>query len=221
MNKLINWLDKNHEKGLYELMTNQFYTAVLGSIIYIFFEWIYKLYLIKDYNTEILFRSIFLVSIIAFYISDYYYIKGSKPYRKWHFCFDIGFLVCMLFSVKFLNIEALKENINDLPPINLEGIKLCYLIFLTLYFIWDCRELYANRNIIISRNYYIEVVSWEVMSIIALIFIYSENESAEKLFTIITISTIWFCFISYRKSNHQIEDQKPVIADNSETPPLP
>ena len=44
MKKVIDWIDKEHSKGLYELMTNQIYTAVLGSIIYMFFDWGFSIY---------------------------------------------------------------------------------------------------------------------------------------------------------------------------------
>ena len=189
-----------HNEGLYELMTAQLYTAVLGSIIYLLFDWFYTVYNSEIFNIDILERTFLLLLVIAFYLSDYYYIKGSKPYRKWHFIFDLVFMTCMLISAKVLNVEQKDNNLNALPPINLYIIKKCFLTFLYLYLFWDIRELIAvfndNKE---QRGFYYEVILWEALSIISFS---SFSDNFFSISIVLLISTLWFCFISYRKLNH-------------------
>jgi hypothetical protein len=168
MKGFISWFDTKDNKGWHDLMTNQIYTAVLGSIIYMFFDWGYKVInyqeSISSYN-DIFLRTSFLFVGIIFYISDFYYIKGSEPYRKWHFLLDLIFMGCMLYSAKLLNIDS-EDKLNNLPPINIIGIVKSYLIFLTLYLLWDIRELIAVWNAKKDqKEYYFEVLLWEIISI--------------------------------------------------------
>ena len=205
MNKIWNWLDNGHTKGAYELMTNQIYTAVLGSIIYMLFDWGYKVFNNQITAPDIFIRTMFLVVGIAFYLSDYYYIKGSNPYRKWHFVFDLGFMICMLYSTKLLNVDSQSTELKMLSDKELIGINMSYIIFLILYLAWDIRELiYIWNKQTEQRNYYFEVIIWEVLSLLSLSFIYKKNECySVTLLIVLVVSTIWFCFLSYRKGEHK------------------
>jgi hypothetical protein len=200
MNKIWNWLDKGHSKSAYELMTNQIYTAVLGSIIYMLFDWCFNLYYNKIDAPDYLVRTMFLIIGVVFYLSDYYYIKGSNPYRNWHFVFDIIFMFCMLYSTKLLGLNSQSENTN-LSPNVLKEINVSYIIFLILYLIWDIRELIdiwiKSKE---QRKYYYEVVVWQTISIFTLFIIYLRQDgNPDALIIALSLSTTWFCFLSYRK----------------------
>jgi hypothetical protein len=202
---IIKWIDQDHNEDLHKLMTSQLYTAVLGSIIYIFFDWGYKVLIADDGLTEdILIRTLFLLVCIVFYISDFYYIDGSNPYRKWHFFLDFIFMACMFYSAKTLYVDA--SSLSNLPDIQLGGVRNSYILFLILYFVWDLREFRATfkepaRKI--QRNYYWEVIIWEFITIISLLL---HCKIADKnqwlLLAIIALATAWFAFISRRKSRH-------------------
>ena len=200
MTNFFHWLDKEHNNSLYELMTNQLYTAVLGSIIYMLFDWCYTIYEKNIFTEDTYIRTAFLLVAVSFYLADYYYIKGSKPYRKWHFLFDVVFLVCMLYSVKSLNVD--EKEMTSLNTNNFLKVKISYTVFLGLYLLWDIRELVGVWNTKKEQfHYYIEVILWEVISLLLLFFFCKESEI--KLLLTLIFTTLWFCLLSFRKSKHQ------------------
>lgn len=200
MSKILDFLDKKHNEGLYELMTSQLYTAVLGSIIYLLFDWCYTVYISSlSINEDIIIRALYLLIVIAFYISDFYYIKGTRPYRKWYFILDVLFLIFMLITVKGLNLEV--NNLSKLSPLNLNLIKNCFLLFLFLYLLWDIREYNVCKEV--QKNYYTEVILWEIVSMILILTISLKYFNVISLLIVLLLITIWFCSISYRKKEHK------------------
>ncbi len=204
MKQFIKWLDSEHNEGLHELMTNQVYTAVLGTIIYMLFDWVYKIYINRVFNFDIFIRTAYLLVGIAFYLSDFYYIKNSKPYRIWYFLFDLVFMICMLYSAKVLNIEY-AHDVKKLPPFHLGQVRYSYIIFLVLYTFWDIRELISSyRKKEETLGYFIEVIIWDFSSLAALFLIPSGLKfQGLTLLIILILSTIWFGSIATRKSTHE------------------
>ncbi|MEI6681525.1 MAG: hypothetical protein WCO44_02795 [Bacteroidota bacterium] len=203
MRKFKNWLDTVHNKGLQHLMTEQLYTAVLGTIIFMLFDWGYTVINGKIFNSGVLIRTLFLLAGVAFYLSDYYYIKGSKIYRKWYFLFDFIFMICMLYMVKTVYFDIREKA--ALHEINMEGIRTSYLVFLFLYLIWDCRELrFSLTHDRVAVRYYYEVVLWEILSLICLLLIRDvADDHPWFLLAVLYASTIWFASISGRKENQR------------------
>lgn len=198
---LIKWFDEGHNEKWHKLMTDQIYTAVLGSIIYLIFEWLYLVLNNADkiHFEDGLIKTLILTICIVFYLCDYYYIKWTNPYRKWYFFLDLVFMGCMFFTVKSLGLEF-KDDKTTLLNIQFESIVIAFGIFYILYLVWDCRELSASKTVEL-KNYYKEVIVWEIISIILLLL----NWFFHNIYLLIVclfISTIWFVFITIRKEKH-------------------
>ena len=73
----------------------------------------------------------------------------------------------MLVAAKsILNIKIVSGS-EIVLPINFTKSNLSYGIFFIAYFLWDLRDLFANKAM---RNYYIEVISWEIISFYLIIY---------------------------------------------------
>lgn len=99
-------------------MVNQIYPAVLGTLIYMSFDFLFscsrsvfhfwKTYcqhpfpLANIFNGNVIIVLLLVVVTLAFYLSDLFYIEFTREYRRWFFLLDILFLICMLFTIRFL-----------------------------------------------------------------------------------------------------------------------
>lgn len=186
-------------------MTNQIYPAVLGTLVYMLFDWGYFAYsnFAQIQPAEFYFKTAVLLLLVIFYLSDFYYIKWSKPYRKFHFFFDIIFMICMIISAKVLKVDTTGGQVLRLNIEDLNILRYCFLVFLGLYAVWDFIEISAKSTKSDTKPYYFEVIVWECISIGLILFsLLYRNGDRNFLLISLVISTAWFCLISYRKKNH-------------------
>jgi len=152
-------LDKSFSP-LKSLMLEQIYPAFLGSYIYMFYDKVFDQ--IFPFDSNFLFKLFLFVIALAFYYSDFYYIKFTNTYRWWFFVFDLAFLVTLLATIKFTDIE------DKATPVNVRGILFCYSIFLFLYLLWDIYERRFDCCPDEEKPLYDRVISWEIGSVVIL-----------------------------------------------------
>jgi len=151
-------LDKSFTP-LKHLMLEQIYPAFLGSYIYMFYDKVFDQLLPID--TTFAFKLFLFIIALIFYYSDFYYIKFTKTYRWWFFIFDLTFLLTLLATIKFTDIE------HKTTPVDLQWIFFCYSIFLFLYLLWDAYERRFDCPDE-EKPLYNRVISWEICSILIL-----------------------------------------------------
>ncbi len=174
-----------------ELMIQLLYPAILGSILYQFFDFSYGA--ILDFsspdNSQVVLKLVFLVVAFVFYGSDYWYAKFSNDYNWWFFAANFFFLCCMFIGVKALNV-------GEVQGINYVVLIATYFSFLIVYLFWDVTQYLSSSGK--ERCYYKEVIAWEVLSILFVAVNFFVNNNYLFALTLI-LSTIWFVIIAIRK----------------------
>lgn len=158
------------DNGMKDFMLNQIYPAVLGTFIVLVFEKTYsQLSLIilsisklsaLQYDNILFFKYLLVIQCLAFYFSDYFYIKFTKQYVRWYFFLNVIFSFTLLATIKLIHLDD-----SSMP--NVYFISWCYFTFMLLYLLWDINEYREldndNKK---EKVFYLAVIIWEVISLL-------------------------------------------------------
>jgi hypothetical protein len=159
---------------LKSLMLGLIYPAVLGSIFYTFIgetgKQLPALFNSETRDEVLVVKFLLLVITLIFYLFDYLYIIFTKDFHPLFFIFDLIFVGFLYRTVVLIGIG---ESMQTQAP-NLQGITICYLIFMGLYLIWDLIERFGKSKGILrcvekEKGLYNLIILWEVISIILLL----------------------------------------------------
>ena len=178
------------------LMMGLIYPAILGNIMYAL------LTVLSDspnnygglYNYKLKLAVLIVTSI--FYLCDYLYSYFTYQFKTWMFFLDLLFVGLLFFT--YLNMHVSSEVMNR--P-HLMNILLFYLIFITMYYVWDNIEIKNCKDVNEQKMYQFNI-KWEVGSFLLLIcnlvihFIGNRITTETKdLIAVASISLITLCFV--------------------------
>ena len=150
---------------LKNLMIGLLYPAVLGNIIYIIMTVVHQRSL-YDSGTNFNLKFNVLIITTFFYLFDYLYIYFTKDFKWWMFLCDVAFVFILFFTYQNIHLPTIPQDAN--PSIEISNILICYLLFVALYFIWDCIEKKKSTDAE-EKKMYKWILVWEYCSAFLLI----------------------------------------------------
>lgn len=152
-----------------KLMVGLIYPAVLGSIIYSFYDvFVSRIYTpfqsINDLITMpsatnyldgswgiFAVKTALVILTIVFYCLDYLYTIYTKKFQLLFFFLGIGILVCIVVIFKLIDIKSTSPPFSSL-------ISLFYFVFMMLYLWWDLKEKAESED---EKQLYKDMIKWE------------------------------------------------------------
>lgn len=172
------------------------YPAVLGNIIYLFLGALVAKLIpslkLEEGNPSLAKWSLLAIAL-AFYFCDYLYTEFTLPdHFGWlFFCLEFVFLFCLYTSASAIHMK------NDRDP-QTGVIALCYLVFMSLYLLWDFVE-FRRATYAKEKSYYRWIMGWEIVSIGLLVFWLSRALSVGVLLVILSVITAGFIWVVVEK----------------------
>ncbi len=186
----------------HSLMLGLIYPAVLGTIIYRLFDFVASnlcSFLDRAVGWPLLTKLALLATVLAFYFCDYLYTVYTKneSFGWLFFTFDLIFLICLYATVKALHLD------DGAKAPNFCAVAVCYLVFMALYFVWDCLESKVAKEI--EKPLYREVIRWEILSVVLLslwvsLALWWPSKATAWLVVLLLVGmTAWFIRIVVKK----------------------
>lgn len=144
MNELPTW-ENYLKRGLWELMVNLVYPAVLGSVLYIALDYMTRVFVPKALappNLQTLpldavaaAKVTLLLLTITFYCCDYLYLRWTVRFQVIFFVFDMLFLLGLYLTIVFTHVQVGDA---DLPQAHI--VAALFTLFMLFYLWWDLGE---------------------------------------------------------------------------------